>query len=143
MAETRNDAVAAFNLFLEAYRLKYEKAPECLEKDRDELLAFYEFPAEHWKHLRTSNPIESQHLHHRTPPHDSIEGLPVEHNHARHGVQTRRRRSKKLALSRRTQPVAEGLPRCQVFRRAGSLRRCRSSAQSRHLNHKAVTKIWR
>jgi transposase-like protein len=39
--------------------LKYEKAAECLAKDREALLAFYEFPAEHWKHLRTSNPIES------------------------------------------------------------------------------------
>ena len=42
-----------------AYQLKYEKAAECLAKDRDALLAFYDFPAEHWKHLRTSNPIES------------------------------------------------------------------------------------
>lgn len=59
MAETRKDAVAAFDAFLEAYGLKYEKAADCLEKDRDALLAFYDFPAEHWKHLRTSNPIES------------------------------------------------------------------------------------
>jgi putative transposase len=59
MAETRADAAAAFDGFIEAYELKYEKAAECLEKDRDALLAFYDFPAEHWKHLRTSNPIES------------------------------------------------------------------------------------
>jgi transposase-like protein len=59
MAETRADAVTAFNAFIAAYELKYEKAAECLEKDRDALLAFYDFPAEHWKHLRTSNPIES------------------------------------------------------------------------------------
>ena len=39
--------------------MKYEKAAECLAKDRDALLAFYDFPAEHWKHLRTTNPIES------------------------------------------------------------------------------------
>ena len=42
-----------------AYELKYDKAAECLAKDRQALLAFYDFPAEHWKHLRTSNPIES------------------------------------------------------------------------------------
>ena len=42
-----------------AYALKYEKAADCLAKDRDALLAFYDFPAEHWKHLRTTNPIES------------------------------------------------------------------------------------
>src|SRR3954453_13241241 len=45
--------------FIESYALKYEKAADCLSKDRDTLLAFYDFPAEHWKHLRTTNPIES------------------------------------------------------------------------------------
>jgi putative transposase len=59
MAETREDAERAFDRFLETYRLKYPKASECLEKDREELLAFYNFPAEHWIHIRTSNPIES------------------------------------------------------------------------------------
>ena len=59
MAETRKDAEAAFDAFIAAYRLKYDKAAECLAKDRQALLAFYDFPAEHWKHLRTSNPIES------------------------------------------------------------------------------------
>ena len=59
MAATRIEAMAAFDAFIAAYALKYEKATECLEKDREALLAFYEFPAEHWKHLRTSNPIES------------------------------------------------------------------------------------
>ena len=38
--------------------IKYERAVDCLTKDRDALLAFYDFPAEHWKHLRTTNPIE-------------------------------------------------------------------------------------
>jgi putative transposase len=59
MAETRNEAKIAFDAFVETYRLKYEKAVECLTKDRDVLLAFYDFPAEHWQHLRTTNPIES------------------------------------------------------------------------------------
>jgi putative transposase len=59
MAESRVEAITAFNLFLEKYRAKYDKAAKCLEKDRDQLLAFYDFPAEHWKHIRTSNPIES------------------------------------------------------------------------------------
>jgi transposase-like protein len=59
MAETRAEAVVAFDAFIENYRLKYEKAADCLAKDREVLLAFYDFPAEHWKHLRTSNPIES------------------------------------------------------------------------------------
>jgi len=59
MADTREHAGEAFDLFLKTYEAKYPKAAECLEKDRDELLAFYDFPAEHWKHLRTTNPIES------------------------------------------------------------------------------------
>jgi putative transposase len=59
MAETKADAEAAFEAFIESYQVKYEKAAECLNKDRDVLLTFYEFPAEHWKHLRTTNPIES------------------------------------------------------------------------------------
>lgn len=59
MAESREEANKAFALFLDKYEVKYSKATECLEKDRDELLAFYDFPAEHWKHIRTTNPIES------------------------------------------------------------------------------------
>lgn len=59
MAETKAEAATAFAAFIDAYALKYEKAAECLAKDREALLAFYDFPAEHWKHLRTSNPIES------------------------------------------------------------------------------------
>jgi transposase-like protein len=59
MAETRADAISAFDSFLEKYQAKYPAACECLQKDRDALLAFYDFPAEHWKHLRTTNPIES------------------------------------------------------------------------------------
>ncbi len=59
MAETRQDAEKAFDFFLEAYGVKYDKAAACLAKDRDVLLAFYDFPAEHWKHIRTTNPIES------------------------------------------------------------------------------------
>ena len=59
MADTRKDADAAFDLFLKTFRAKYPKAVACLEKDRDVLLTFYDFPAEHWVHLRTTNPIES------------------------------------------------------------------------------------
>ncbi|MGF6980015.1 transposase-like protein [Paraburkholderia sp. JPY465] len=59
MAATRADALAAFNHFVDAYSAKYPKVAEKLTEDRDELLAFYDFPAEHWQHLRTTNPIES------------------------------------------------------------------------------------
>jgi transposase-like protein len=59
MAESRVDAAQAFDNFLLTYEAKYPKATECLAKDRDPLLTFYDFPAEHWLHLRTTNPIES------------------------------------------------------------------------------------
>ena len=59
MAETKKEANAAFDLFVETYGVKYERAVAKLLKDREELLAFYDFPAEHWKHIRTTNPIES------------------------------------------------------------------------------------
>ena len=59
MAATREDAQTAFAKLIATYRGKYAKAVEKLEKDRGSLLAFYDFPAEHWQHLRTTNPIES------------------------------------------------------------------------------------
>lgn len=59
MAPTKADADQAFNLFVATYQAKYPKATECLSKDHDVLLSFYDFPAEHWRHLRTTNPIES------------------------------------------------------------------------------------
>ena len=59
MAETKAEANAAFDFFIEAYGVKYDRAVKCLIKDRTDLLAFYDFPAEHWKHIRTTNPIES------------------------------------------------------------------------------------
>ncbi len=58
-AETRAAATAAFDFFVDAYGVKWDKAVAKLAKDRDALLTFYDFPAEHWKHIRTSNPIES------------------------------------------------------------------------------------
>jgi len=59
MAETKAEAKKAFDLFIETFEAKYPKAAKCLAKDRDVLLAFYDFPAEHWVHIRTTNPIES------------------------------------------------------------------------------------
>lgn len=66
MAETKAVANLAFDAFIENYRPKYEKAADCLSKI-EALPAFYDFPAEHWKHLRTTNSIEST-------PHHPIEG---------------------------------------------------------------------
>ena len=58
-AETRAQAEKAFDLFIKTYEAKYPKATLCLQKDREELMAFYDYPATHWQSLRTSNPIES------------------------------------------------------------------------------------
>jgi transposase-like protein len=59
LAPSRAEAEKAFELFLSTYAAKYPKATDCLDKDRSALLAFYDFPAEHWMHIRTTNVIES------------------------------------------------------------------------------------
>ncbi len=59
MADTRAAAQVAFDTFIDVYQDKYPKAAQCLMKDREELLAFYDFPAKHWQSIRTTNPIES------------------------------------------------------------------------------------
>ena len=59
MAPGIKEAEKNFDIFIETYGAKYPKAAECLDKDREVLLRFYSYPAEHWKHIRTSNPIES------------------------------------------------------------------------------------
>ena len=59
MASTRDEAHKAFDSAIERFSAKYTQAMNCLKKDREEMLAFYDFPAEHWIHIRTTNPIES------------------------------------------------------------------------------------
>ncbi len=58
-AETKENAEKAFELFIQTYEAKYPRATTCLQKDREELMVFYDFPAQHWQSIRTSNPIES------------------------------------------------------------------------------------
>ena len=59
MADTRENALKAYDKFIQTFAVKYEKAAENLKKDKDDLLRFYDYPAEHWIHIRTTNPIES------------------------------------------------------------------------------------
>ncbi|HID03717.1 MAG TPA: IS256 family transposase [Desulfobacterales bacterium] len=59
MADNKKEAENNFDAFVKTYESKHPKATECLERDRDVLLSFYDFPAEHWRHIRTTNPIES------------------------------------------------------------------------------------
>ena len=67
-AETKAPCELAFDAFIESYTPKYARVTDCMSKDRDTLLAFYDFPTKHWRHLQTSNPIESTFatLRHRT-----------------------------------------------------------------------------
>jgi transposase-like protein len=116
MAETKAAAELAFGAFVESYSLKYAKAADCLSQDRDALLAFYDFPAEHWKHLRTTNPIESTFA---TVRHRTIrsKGMPVQQDGARDGLQAARGCAEKLAPSRWPQPVAKTRSRCDIQQR--------------------------
>lgn len=59
LAPTKEDAFKSFNVFTNLYEAKYPKAVECLIKSKNETLAYYDFPEEHWRHIRTTNPIES------------------------------------------------------------------------------------
>ena len=123
MAETREQANQAFDRFLAKYQAKYEGACECLRKDREVLLAFYDFPAEHWKHLRTTNPIESTFAtirlrHRRTKTRRKLHPL---HHHAGHRANQ------------------------QPGRTSDSLRGPRSARYARHAKRKGlalVERIW-
>ena len=109
---------------LEAYGPKYDKAAACLAKDRDVLLTFYDFPAEHWKHVRTTNPIESTFatVRLRTLP---DQGLPVAQDGDGHGLQTMPVRSEKMEKNRWIEPSRRDHSRRQIrrWRTPGSRRR--------------------
>ena len=94
-APDRATAEAAVATFAEKYGAKYEKAVTCLVKDRDALLTFYDFPAEHWDYLRTSNPIES--VRNGPAPDGAHQGGAVARHRTAHGVQTRHGSGQDLA----------------------------------------------
>ena len=102
-------------------RPKYEKAADCLDKDREALLAFYDFPAEHWKHLRTTNPIESTFA---TVRHRTIRSKGCLSNKTALAMVFKLVEGARTALapSRRPQPVAKNHRGCEVRRRAAGRR---------------------
>ena len=114
-APDRAAATLALDTFVQKYGAKYEKAVACLERDRDALLAFFDFPAEHWDHLRTANPIESVFatVRHRTV---RTKGALSAHGLA-DGLQAADGCLADLAPLERTEPVAEGDHRCHLPRR--------------------------
>ena len=89
MAEIRVDAENAFDFFIQAYSAEYPKAVECLVKDRDRLLTFYDFPAEHWKPLEARTNIQSdrKYLRHSAPQNHQDQGLPIPQHRASDGLQ--------------------------------------------------------
>lgn len=102
LAPNRAAAETAIDVFVEKYGVKYDRALECLIKDRSTMLAFYDFPAEQWSHLRTSR---------------ANEGSAMAAYSKTDGLQTRRRRSEDLAAIEGHKPVAEDYLRCNVCRR--------------------------
>ena len=99
-AETKADAEKAFDLFIKTYEPKYPKAALSLQKDRDELMAFFDFPAQHWQSIRTSNPIESAFCH-DPASHQTFKRLPEQGWHVAHDVQAGAMRRRKLAQATR------------------------------------------
>ena len=112
LAPNRASAEVAINVFAEKYGAKYDKAVECLIKDREALLALYEFPAEHWDHLRTTKRVCDG------PAQDGThERLVVVNHRQADGLQAALRGIKDLAASQRHKSVAEGPRRCQIRKR--------------------------
>ena len=124
-AETKKDALVAFHAFVEIYDIKYEKAVECLTKDRDALLAFYDFPTEHWMHLRTSNPVESTFA---TVRYRTVCSKGCLSNKTAL-VQACSSRRETLASPRWTKPVAKGHSRRKVYRRNRGCKRRSSNCR--------------
>lgn len=124
-APTRAAAEAAIDVFADKYGAKYDKAVACLTKDRETLLAYFDFPAEHWDHLRTSNPIESVFatVRHRDRAHKRIA---VAQNRKADGVQARVSRRQNMAAIKRRKPVAESCPRRQIPKRCRGRRNAKS-----------------
>ena len=100
MASTRQDAEHAFDAFLEKYEAKYPKATHCLAKDRDELLAFYDFPAEHWQHLRTTK-SDRVDVRHGAPAASEDQGVGYAQRVPRHGLQASSGRGEEVAPPQR------------------------------------------
>ena len=115
-APNRATAEAAVATFAEKYGAKYEKAVTCLVKDGDALLTFYDFPAEHWDHLRTSNPIKSVFA---TVRHQTVrtKGARSQGHRPAHGVQARDGSREDLAPAEGREPVAQGRPGCHIPQR--------------------------
>ena len=116
MAETRTAAEAALDAFIESYGVKYDKAVECLTKDREALFALLRLPRQALE-TSTHDKPDREYVRHRSASNSPIEGLSLKQDRPRHDLQARTSRREKLELSPRSRPVAESYPRCKVQRR--------------------------
>ena len=127
-APTRAAAEAAIDVFADKYGAKYDKAVACLTKDREALLAFFDFPAEHWDHL-TYIKSDRERVRDGASSNRADEGSPVGEDRQAHGVQTGQCRCKNMATIEGRKSVAQSRPRRQIPKRhrghqnAGSPRR--------------------
>jgi len=112
MAATRADAQTALGQFIAQYQAKYPKAVEKLTRDRDSLLAFYDFPAEHWQHLRTTNPIESTFatVRHRTTRTRNCVSRPTFLGLAFKLIEEAEKSWRKICGVSRIEPLLRGIP---------------------------------
>ncbi len=118
MADTRAHAHEAFDLFVETYQAKYPKAAECLNKDREELLAFYDFPAEHWVHLRTTEGwSDRERLRDREASTEEDSWQRQSRRLPRDGLQVDRVRQQEMANAQRLVPLARCHSRNPIHRR--------------------------
>ena len=124
-APTRAAAEVAMDIFAEKYGAKYARAVECLTKDREALLAFFDFPAEHWDHLRTHEP-DRERVRHGPAPDRPDQGRALADDRQADGVQAGDGRLENLAAAEGRKPVAEGRGRCHVPRRDRGHREPRS-----------------
>jgi transposase-like protein len=109
LVRRRDDRVSA--PVIETWGIKYERGVECLIKDRDAPLVFYDFPAEHWKHLRTTNVIESSFA---TVRHRTVRSKGCLSNKTALAMIFKLAEAAELAAAGRPQPVAENHTRCKV-----------------------------
>ena len=139
MAETKKDALAAFDAFVETWGVKYDKAVECLDQGSRRAARLLRLPGR----ALEASAHDQRHrklVRDRAPPHRALQGMSLEQDRARHDLQARRGRREKLASSRWSQPVAESHPRCKVHRRNRG-RQIASSSRCRLTP--SVTKIRR
>ena len=143
-AETKAAALAATEVFTEKYGVKYSPAVACLTRDTGALLTFFDVPAEHRDHLRTSNPVESVFATarpppHRPPPHRTARHRTVRHRTARHRKARHRKARHKGCLVAKNRKADSLLPHTRGIAKMAPPQRCKSGATRprRHHSHRA------